>query len=321
MTDTHTVAVTGAAGYIGSRVTRDLLEAGHDVVPVDDFSAGRIESVDGVDVREVDVRDEQALRGTFADEGIDAVMHLAAVSGVQACTDEPRRSFDVNVRGTESVTWYCRDEGVPLVFPCSMAVVGNPPPEAFPIDADTPREPVNHYGLTKKMSEDDIHDLARGEFPAHVYLKSNLYGGHRIGDEFYAKRTVINVFVEKALDREPLTVHEPGTQSRDFLHVRDVARAYLGSLEALVDGADATPGARSLTLASGEQYSIRELAELVQRVVREERGYEVPVEMVDNPREGEVLVEDYTVDTSTAADVIGFETRHTVEETVRRLLG
>jgi Nucleoside-diphosphate-sugar epimerases len=166
------------------------------------------------------------------------------------------------------------------------------------------------------MSEDDIHALADDGFPAHVYMKSNLYGGHDIGGTRVDKGTVINIFVEKALNREPLTVHEPGTQARDFVHVKDVARAYLQSLENLVG---AEYGATTLPVASGECMSILGLAETVQKVVEEERGYTVKIEMVENPRGDESAADDFTVDTTEAKKEIGFEAERTVENFVREI--
>jgi UDP-glucose 4-epimerase len=310
---TRTVGLTGAAGYIGSRVLGDLLDAGHDVVAIDDFSVGTVEAVDGVEIERADVRDESVVRETFSD--VDVLLHLAAVSGVTECEDDPDRAFDVNVRGTETVAWVCRREGIPLVFPASMAIIGDP--QSTPITADHPRNPLNHYGLTKVMSERDIHDLAEGAFPAHVYMKSNLYGHHRVDGQRVGKRTVINIFVERALSGETLTVHEPGTQARDFVHVADVARAYVRSVDALPDADD---GAVTLPIASGEEYSILELAELVQRVTDEERGETVEVELVENPREGEAVSGDFTVDTTAARDAIGFETERSVEGFVRGMI-
>jgi UDP-glucose 4-epimerase len=313
MTETHTVGVTGAAGYIGSRVAKILLDTGHDVVPVDDFSVGDVESIDGRTVENVDIRDHEALRDTFRDT--DAIMHLAGISGVPDCEENKEEAFDVNVGGTENVAWLCREWGTPLVFPCSMAIIGDP--VEFPITADHPRDPLNFYGRSKALSEDDIHQLADGEFPAHVYVKSNLYGHHRVGDREISKRTVINIFVEKAMNEEPLTVHEPGTQARDFIHVKDVARAYALSLDELVGSDD---GATTFTLASGDDRSVKDIAEVVQRIVAEERGYEVPIEMVENPRESETEVGDFTVDTSEAAEAIGFEAEYDVERAVTEMV-
>lgn len=313
MSETHAVGLTGAAGYIGSRVMHNLLDAGHDVVAIDDFSAAKVESVGGQDIVDGDIRDEDLLEQEFAD--VDILLHLAAESGVQACDENPDRAFDVNVRGTETVSWFCRQHDIPLVFPCSMAIIGEP--VEIPITADHPRDPVNMYGLAKKMSEDDIHDLASGAFPAHVYMKSNLYGHHEVGEERVGKRTVINIFVERALEDKTLSVHEPGTQARDFIHVKDVARAYEHSIETLLDGAE--PGAKTIPLASGEDMSVLYLANLVQRVCEEERGYAPEVELVENPRGEEAAGSDFSVDTSFAAESIGFEAEHSVESTVREM--
>lgn len=314
MTETHTIGITGAAGYIGSRVTKNLLEVGHDVVPVDNFYAAKVEEVDGAEVLDGDVRNEHVLEEHFEDA--DVLLHLAALSGVQDCDENPDTAFDVNVDGTENVAWFCRKREIPLVFPCSMAIVGEP--VELPIAADHPRDPLNMYGLTKQMSEDDVHSLARRSFPAHVYMKSNLYGHHEVGGKTIGKRTVINIFVEKALADETLSVHEPGTQARDFVHVKDVARAYENSIDVLLDDADA--GAVTLPIASGEDMSVLDLANLVQRVTREERGYEPEVEVVENPRGEEAAGSDFSVDTDAARDAIGFEAEHSVEETVRALL-
>lgn len=314
MTETHTIGITGAAGYIGSRVTNNLLDAGHDVVPVDNFYAAQVEEIDGREILNGDVRDASMLEERFAD--VDALFHLAALTGVQECDENEDEAFEVNVRGTENVAWFCRNNDVPLVFPCSMAIVGEP--VELPITSDHPRDPVNAYGLTKEMSEDDIHSLARRSFPAHVLMKSNLYGHHEIGGQSIGKRTVINVFVEKARNDETLTVHEPGTQARDFVHVKDVARVYERSLETLMDDPD--DGATTLPVASGEDMSVLDLANLVQRVAREERGYEPDVELVENPRGEEAAGSDFSVDTSEARETIGFEATHSVEETIRDLL-
>ncbi|WP_135534400.1 MULTISPECIES: NAD(P)-dependent oxidoreductase [Halostella] len=313
MTETHTVGVTGAAGYIGSRVTKILLDAGHEVVPIDDFSTGDVEEIDGLPVESVDIRDRDALRTAFSDT--DAIMHLAGISGVPDCEENKERAFDVNVGGTENVAWLCHEWGTPLVFPCSMAIIGDP--VEFPISSDHPRNPLNFYGRSKALSEDDIHQLADGQFPAHVYVKSNLYGHHELGGREIGKNTVINIFVDKALSEEPLTVHEPGTQARDFIHVKDVARAYAHSLDELVGSDD---GATTFTLASGDDRSIKDIAEVVQATVAEERGYEVPIEMVENPRESETDVSDFTVDTSEAETAIGFEAEYDVERAVREMI-
>jgi len=198
-----------------------------------------------------------------------------------------------------------------------MALIGEP--REFPITADHPRDPGNFYGRTKAMSEDDVRQLADGAFPAHVYMKSNLYGHHTVDDQQVGKQTVINIFVDLAHSEDTLTVHKPGTQQRDFIHVKDVGRAYLLSLERLLD--DPTPGATTFTLASGECKSVLDIAELVQEIAAEERGLDVDIELVENPRgDDDTEASEFTVDTDEAKAAIGFEAEHDVPGAIRTML-
>jgi len=312
MSETVTVGVTGAAGYLGSHVTQTLLNAGHDVVPVDDFSNGGVRSVGGRDVEAVDIRDRAALTAAFED--VDAVVHLAAVSDVEACEEHAETAFDVNVGGTENVAWFCREHGVPLSFAGSVAVFGEP--ETFPLAPETPRDPLNVYGVTKQMSEDDIHTLANRSFPAHVFLMANLFGAHEADGELVRKRTVIDIFVNAAKNDEPLTVYEPGTQARNFVHVADVADAYRLSVETLLD---ADRGATTYMLGAGEVLSVLNIAELVRDVAEAELGYRPEIARVENPRD-EAVAEEFSMDTEQISDDLSFGSHRSVEDSVRRLM-
>jgi UDP-glucose 4-epimerase len=313
MSGSVTVGITGAAGYIGSAVGSLLLEAGHDLVALDNFQSPKVESIGGCRIEEVDIRNRQAVRTAF--DGVDAVMHLAAISGVPDCQGNPEAAFDTNVTGTENVAWCCRERGLPLLFAGSMAILGDP--VEFPISPDHPRRPVNLYGRTKQMSEDDVHALAAGSFPALVLMKSNIYGHHWMDGERIGKETVINKFVDQAKAGDPLTVYEPGSQARDFIHLEDVARAYEHALDIVLEGA---PGARTVTIGSGECLSVIELAETVKRIGAEVLEVEPEIAIVQNPREHETVTEDFTVETETAREVIGFEAERSVDEAVREML-
>ncbi|MDB9253346.1 NAD-dependent epimerase/dehydratase family protein [Halorubrum ezzemoulense] len=129
---------------------------------------------------------------------------------------------------------------------------------------------------------------------------------------------MINFFVNRALAGETLTVYEPGTQARNFVHVRDVARAYVRSAERLVGRlARGETRVETYEIARNESMGVMEVAEIVQETAREERGIEVDVELVENPRSGETMVEEFGVGISSARDVLGWEVRESVEEAVR----
>lgn len=233
------------------------------------------------------------------------------------CTGNPLKTFDINVRGTENIALLCRQWGIPLVFAGSIETVGYP--ETFPITENSQREALNEYGLTKLMNEEDIVRLADGAFSAHVYLQSNLYGYHELDSETIGKSTVINIFTERSINDNPLLVHRPGTQTRDFLHVKDASSAYLRSVEQLTSkGGVKEPGAEVFPVSSGESFSVLELAEVVQEIAETELDTSPEIKLIDNPRVDQAGGEVFTVDTDRARDLIGFEAERTVENTIRQ---
>jgi nucleoside-diphosphate-sugar epimerase len=247
-------------------------------------------------------------------------MHLAAISGVDDCEDNPDLAYGTNVLGTEHVAWHCRRTGTAMVFPFSMAVLGDP--VEFPITVDHPRHPMNWYGRTKLLNERAIETFADDAFPAHQFMISNLYGEHEVGGDRVSKGTVINFFVDRATAGEPMTVYEPGSQSRNFVHVDDVARAYLRSAERLRDQlAAGETGCWKYEIASDEDPGVREIAAIVRETVGEETGREPPIDLVENPRAGEeTLVDHFEVDTTRARDDLGWQPREAVRDSIRSLV-
>ncbi|SFR47198.1 NAD-dependent epimerase/dehydratase family protein [Halorubrum sodomense] len=317
--ETPTIAVTGAAGYIGSRVVVEFQEAYPDweLIAIDNQYRGQVDSIGDVDIKHVDIRNRDRLEDALT--GADVVCHLAAISGVDDCDENPDLAYEVNVTGTNNVAWFCRKTGAALAFPFSMAVLGDP--EEFPITADQPRDPLNWYGRTKLLGERSIEAFADGAFPAHLFLKSNLYGEHVVDGTEVGKPTVINFFVNRALAGETLTVYEPGTQARNFVHVKDVARAYVRSAERLVAQLErGETGTETYEIASDEDMSVMEVADSVREVASKERGINVDVELVENPRGGETMVEKFEVDISTASNRLNWVPQENIDKSVQQLL-
>jgi UDP-glucose 4-epimerase len=314
-----TIAVTGAAGYIGSRVLSIMQTERPDwgLVAIDNQYRGQVTQVDEVAIDHVDIRDRRRLEAAL--DGADVVIHLAAISGVVDCERNADLAYQVNVTGTNNVAWFCRKTGAAMAFPFSVAVLGDP--TSFPITTDLPRNPLNWYGRTKLLNERAIETLAADAFPAHLFLKSNLYGDHRVGNTVVSKPAVISFLVERAIAREPLTVYKPGTQSRNFVHVKDVARVYLKSTDALLDQLDAgVTGTATYEVASDQDLSILRVAERVQAIAAEEFEWDVEVTLVENPRFGETMVEEFAVDTTSILAELGWKPSHSIEESIRELL-
>jgi UDP-glucose 4-epimerase len=313
------VVVTGGAGYIGSRVITRLQDAHPEweVTALDNFYVGDVRQIGDVSVRHVDIRHQDELERALS--GTDMVIHLAAISGVDDCDNQADLAYEVNVVGTNNVAWFCHKTGAGLVFPYSMAVLGDP--ESFPITVEDGRDPLNWYGRTKLLGERAIEGFALDEFPVHMFMKSNLYGEHDVNGQRVSKGTVINFFVNRVRQGKPLTVYEPGTQARNYIHVDDIARAYVQSAERMREQLLAgETGVEKYEIASDEDPSVMTVAERVQRLAREELDRDVEIQLIENPRSGETLVDEFPVDTSKAHDTLGWEPNRTITDSVRKLL-
>ncbi|MCO8246701.1 NAD-dependent epimerase/dehydratase family protein [Haladaptatus sp. AB643] len=314
-----TVSITGAGGYVGSRVVTTLRDHHPDweLRAFDNFYRGEVHRIGDIEVEYLDVRHRERLESALA--GSDVVIHLAAASDVDSCRDDAEFALESNVHGTTNVAWFCRNSGAGLVFPFSMAVLGDP--EEFPITVDTTRRPMNWYGETKLVGERTIESLAAGSFPAHLFLKANVYGEHAVGDRRISRGMVVDFFVGRAFADEPLTVYEPGTQARNFVHVMDVAEAYRRSVERLLTALEnGGTGVSKYEIASDEEWTVMELAELVRESVADETERDPDIELIENPRGDETLVAEFSVDISAAERELGWEPSHSMRDTVRTLV-
>ncbi|MFQ5884574.1 MAG: NAD-dependent epimerase/dehydratase family protein [Thermoplasmata archaeon] len=307
--------ITGAGGYIGSKIAKDASSSGYDLQLIDDFSQAQVRSISGINIECIDICDFDAFRK--AAHNVDCVLHLAAVSGVESAAQNPDRAFDVNVKGTRNIANFCGANGVPLLFASSMAAVGRP--ESFPITEAQHCAPVNLYGTSKLLAESAVSELAVNSFPAMGFRITNVYGFHFVEGYPVGKESVVNKFVDLTLRGFPLRVHGPGTQARDFIHIRDVSEAFLRGVKVILR--QSNEGLRIVNLAYGRWISVLNLAELV---IREASNAGLPTQsfhLVPNPRgDAEILCSRFEVDISLFRRLLDFEPLYTLESFIRSAL-
>ncbi|MEM0129392.1 MAG: NAD-dependent epimerase/dehydratase [Thermoplasmata archaeon] len=310
------IGITGAAGFIGRAVRAQLETAGDRLILVDDLT-GPVSAVEpGVDLLRADFASERALH-RLADA--DAILHLAAVSGVVACAQDPEGSRRSNVEGTERLARMCRERKIPLAFASSCSVVGRP--EQLPIVESTPARPTHEYARQKADGERIVEANREDSVPSLSLRMSNLYGAYRYADRWVTKGNVLTLFLRQAREGV-LRVNAPGTQRRDFIHIEDVARAWAVTAHRLA-GRTGPVGLERLLLASGESCSVLELAEMVRRIHRSIEPDRPPITIrtVPNPRgEIELLDERFETDPSRTWAWLGFRPAHHLADEIQERL-
>lgn len=304
------VLVTGGAGYVGSHCARRLMQAGYEVVTVDDLSQGHPEAVSGELVR-ADLRDRSALDRLLA-RGFDAVLHFAARMSVGESVQDPVGYFDSNVAGTLSLLTAMRQHGCRrLVFSSTCAVHGIP--EQIPLAEDAPFAPISPYGETKAVVE-RVLQLARdrGELDATCLRYFNAAGAAHdgwLGECHEPETHLIPLALEAARAGATMQVfgqHHPtadGTCVRDYVHVEDLAEAHLLALRQLLDGA---PG-EVFNLGSGTGHSVQEVLDTVAEVTGR------PLHRRYAPaREGDPAV--LICDTRKSSSMLAWRTRWTLRD-------
>jgi len=293
------ILVTGGAGYIGSHTAVALLQAGHEVVIVDNLSNSRktviprIAELAGATPHfyRADIRQASELREVFTAHDIDAVIHFAGLKSVTESTADPARYYDNNVCGTLSLLSVMREHQVPtLVFSSSATVYGASP--TSPIDEGASTSPTNPYGHSKLFIEQILRDCSSADPSMSVSLLRyfNPVGAHpsgRIGEDPLGVPNNLVPFISRvAIGRLPVLrifgddYDTPdGTGVRDYIHVMDLAQGHLAAL----DTHSTTPGVHLYNLGRGEGISVREMHQAFESVV----GRPIPFEIAPR-RAGDV---------------------------------
>ncbi|WP_040196871.1 UDP-glucose 4-epimerase GalE [Candidatus Soleaferrea massiliensis] len=317
------ILVTGGTGYIGSHTCVELLNAGKDIVVVDNFvnskpeALNRIKELTGKEVKfyEVDLLDKEALEKVFAENKIDAVIHFAGLKAVGESVRIPLKYYHNNITGTLILCEVMEKYGCKkIVFSSSATVYGTP--KSVPIREDFPLSTTNPYGSTKLMIENILRDLyvADKEWSIVLLRYFNPIGAHKSGrigeDPNGIPNNLMPYIAQVAVGKlECLSVYgddyptPDGTGVRDYIHVVDLA---LGHLKA-VDKVLATDGVMTYNLGTGNGYSV------LQVVAAFEKASGVSIKKKIAPRRPGDIAECYA-DPTKAREELGWEATRGIEE-------
>ena len=317
------IVITGGAGYIGSHTLIELLEAGHDVLVIDNFSNSSPEALMRVsqltnrsfESAEIDVRDKGRLQSELSLFRPDAVIHFAGLKSVSQSEALPLDYFDNNVTGTISLVQAMDTAGCQsIVFSSSATVYGAA--HYLPFDEAHPLAPVNPYGRTKYYVEGILGDWARAQAGRSALLLRyfNPVGAHRsgvIGEHPQGAPNNLMPYISQVAvgRRQALSIFggdydtPDGTGVRDYIHVTDLAQGHVRAVEYTSQN----KGLDVFNLGTGQGYSVLEVV----RAFEAASGKQVPYQIV--PRRAGDIASSYA-EVSKARDVLGWEAQKGLAE-------
>ena len=303
---TRRVLVTGGAGFIGHHLVRTLLARDYDVSVLDDFSTGYREALPKAPrlrVVEGDVCDAAAV--TEALTGCDAVAHLAALVSVPEVTEKPGRAWEGNVRASLALWQMTKAAGVDrFVFASSSAVYGDGSGSACrEYDGLAPR---SLYGAQKAAVDEAIRSASDGETQGVALRLFNVFGPGQKPNGPYS--SVITAFAEGVRAGAPLRIDGDGEQTRDFVHVSDVAEFFARALAPDFERGGAW------NVGTGRAITIRKLAACVNAIMSE-----APLHVIEAPARSGDIRHSYA-DITEASRVFGYVAEQTLEGGLRALL-
>lgn len=253
------ILITGGAGFIGSHIAELLLARGHQVIALDNEQTGKRSNLPPeAEFVYGDVTDPLALEGVFQ-RGLDAVFHIAGQASIRLSFMDPAADLNVNTLGTVRVLQACLSYKVPrLLFASSMTIYGSNPPTPTP--ETTPTNPVSYYAITKLAAENYVQATAlrpdlEFDFRVTSFRMFNVYGPRQSLTNAY--QGVFAIFVGNVMRGEPIKIYSDGEQARDFVHVKDVARAWCDAMD------NPASYGQVLNIGTGVPTSVNQLADVV----------------------------------------------------------
>lgn len=320
------VLVTGGAGYIGSHTSVELLNAGHNVICIDNFmnskyeAVRRVEQITGKKIKfyEGDIRDKAILDKIFTENKIDSVINFAGLKAVGESCAKPLEYYENNIEGLLVLAFAMREHNVKnLVFSSSATVYGKP--ESVPIREDFPLSTSNPYGSTKLFIEYILKDLyaADKSFNIAILRYFNPVGAHESGligeDPKGIPNNLCPYITQVAVGkREYLGVFgndyntHDGTGVRDFIHVVDLAKGHVLAVNKLAEN----PGLIIVNLGTGQGYSVLDMVKSFEKVT----GKPIPYKIM--PRRPGDIDECYA-DPTKAKEILGFKAEKTIDDMCR----
>jgi len=288
------VLVTGGAGFIGSHVVDRLVTEGYQVRVLDDLSTGKLDNIQRhlnsgkVELVKGDIRDASLVEDSL--DGVNAVLHFAALVSVPLSIENPNLTFDINLAGTLNLLRASAEKHVDrFVFISSCAVCGDP--ESLPVTEQTKPNPISPYAESKLLGERYCLGFSERQLLNAVVLRFfNVYGPRQTMNDYSG---VITRFLERCSQNLPLTIYGDGSQTRDFVNVSDVASAVLASMESKAKS-------EVFNVGSGKSTTIKELAQTIIELTG--AGSEISYEP---PRAGDI--KDSYGDISKAQKLLGYK--------------
>lgn len=318
---TRKILLTGGAGFIGSHTYVALIDAGFDVVILDNFSNARRDVPDRlrqitqrpVSLIEADVTDASQLERVFKDHAFDGIVHFAALKAVGESVQKPLDYFHVNLTGLTTLLQLTQKYQMKaFVYSSSATIYGSP--STLPISEDAPRSATNPYGLTKLVGEQMLEAISatNPEFSVGILRYFNPVGAHESGmigeDPLDTPNNLMPYIAKVAVgDLPELRVFgddyntPDGTGVRDYIHVVDLARAHVLSLQELLQGQPHT-----VNIGTGKGYSVLEML----RAYEAASGKSLPYSVVER-RAGDVA--SVYADPKKAEHLLGFSAERDLE--------